>query len=366
MRHDLLGGRGRRHRGSCGMQLERQPSGQQRDVRPGTALDAGVCYVPACAPPAGRRRRHRRDGPRWRADAAIAADVRGRHVRRAGVELCAPSQWDPATGREVPQPRSSATTCMFATYCRRRELQRPHEDLAARATSLVLDGLTANGSYSVVVRAVNEANVEEKNTVEKTGKAQADSEGAHVTGAKAGGGSAGRIGDALVGRGRGRSHAPRRASDTSSTWRRPPRKRTSARPISSPARATKSFSVKGLSRPGFALFLRRSRDSTRQGTSRRTPTEVTAKAGRRHDRAGLRRVHCRGGTRSQLRLTSHGPQLGRYDAARGARLRRVCVEDGGGQDFASPNGTFTGVNIGVVTGHHAEHDVHTSFAVPVT
>lgn len=110
----------------------------------------------------------------------------------AGVTSVSPASdtsllvtWDAATDAET-SPANLKYNVYLATSAGAENFKAPTITTPPGATSaLVSSGLDAGSDYYVVVRAVNEANVEDANTVEKKGKTQADTAAPTFAGAKA-------------------------------------------------------------------------------------------------------------------------------------------------------------------------------------
>ena len=149
---------------------------------PGTSLDAGVCYanattVDASLPPATDA------GPTDDATTTVDSGPTKPAATAptfAGITSLAPSSatglqvtWAPATDA-VTAPEKIVYNIYVATSAGAENFSAPTATAPPGSTSFVLNGLSANATYAVVVRAVNEAKLEDKNVIEKSAKAQAD------------------------------------------------------------------------------------------------------------------------------------------------------------------------------------------------
>ena len=166
-------------------------SGNNVTCGPGTSLDAGVCYAAAApiattaptstTPPATDAGAPPDSGPVK--PVATAPTF-------AGITSLAPSSttglqvtWSPATDA-VTAPEKIVYNIYVATAAGAENFSAPTATAPPGSTSFVLNGLSANGTYAVVVRAVNEAKLEDKNTAEKSAKAQADAHAPTFNGLK--------------------------------------------------------------------------------------------------------------------------------------------------------------------------------------
>jgi hypothetical protein len=154
---------------------------------PGTSLDAGVCYANGSAPPAATGSNN--DAGEVPASGSVTPTATAPTF--AGITSVAPASatglqvtWSAATDAVTPAERIKYNIYL-ATSAGAENFSAPTATAPPGATSYVLNGLTTDTTYAVVVRAVNEAKLEDKNTAEKSGKAQADSHSPTFNGLKA-------------------------------------------------------------------------------------------------------------------------------------------------------------------------------------
>jgi hypothetical protein len=119
------------------------------------------------------------------ADAGPAAPVFAGVTSVAPVGLTALQvTWSPASDGATPASRI-AYHVYVATSAGAQNFAAPTATTPPGATSLLLDTLTANQAYFVVVRAVNEANLEDTNVVEQSATTQVDAVAPTFAGASA-------------------------------------------------------------------------------------------------------------------------------------------------------------------------------------
>jgi chitodextrinase len=153
-------------------------SGSGNDVvcGPGTVLDASTCFAQHEGDGGG-------DAQKSEDGAAIDGAVEGGKPAGptfAGVTSVAPAAatalqmtWAPA--EDTITPSSMITYDVYlATAAGKENFSAPTTTTPPGATSIVIDSLQANTQYFVVVRAVNAAGVEDKNTTEGSGTTQLD------------------------------------------------------------------------------------------------------------------------------------------------------------------------------------------------
>jgi hypothetical protein len=151
---------------------------------PGTTLEAGTCYANEtdASMPVRKREGGAADSGR---EAAVAVGP-----AFAGVTSVAPASltalqitWSPAKDPTTP-PSLITYRVYVATASGKENFAVPQSTTPPGATSVVIDTLQANATYFVVVRAVDAAKVEDKNTSEKSAKTQLDEVAPTFAGAK--------------------------------------------------------------------------------------------------------------------------------------------------------------------------------------
>lgn len=158
--------------GACGS--DETPAGNNVTCGTGTRLEGTVCLSDGAGPggtlPDG--------GPASATDATTAGAAAPQFT---GVTSVAPATttslqitWDAAKDTTTPAEKL-VYNVYVATSAGAQNFSAPTFTTPPGATSVVLSTFTNNTTYFVVVRAVNEAKVEDKNTAEKSGKTEADS-----------------------------------------------------------------------------------------------------------------------------------------------------------------------------------------------
>ncbi len=149
-------------------------SGSGNDVTcgPGTVLDGGTCYA-TDASLSG-------DGRAPAGDGATEEGGKAAAPMFAGVTSVAPAArtalqiaWNPAVDPTTPAALITYDVYV-ATAAGKEKFSSPKVTTPPGATSIVLDALQPNTKYFVVVRATNTAKVEDKNTVEASGRTEID------------------------------------------------------------------------------------------------------------------------------------------------------------------------------------------------
>jgi hypothetical protein len=146
---------------------------------PGTVLDGSTCY-PKIEPDASSE-----GDARIKGDGAAAGDGATEGGKPggptfAGVSSVAPAAttvlqvtWNPAVNASTPTSMFTYDVYL-STAAGNENFTVPKQTTPPGATSIVIDALQANTKYFVVVRAVDAAKIEDKNTVEASAKTELD------------------------------------------------------------------------------------------------------------------------------------------------------------------------------------------------
>lgn len=216
------------------------------------------------------------------------------------------------------------------------------------ATSYVVNGLTTNTEYFVVVRAVNEAKLEDKNANEKSGKPQADANAPAFGGATkaepAAGGSVTVSWDAAqddLTPKEGITYLVYVADATGA--------QNFAIPVAFSEPGAASVTVKGLAKPNSNyFFVVRARDAA--GNVDKNKTELQGKSG--GDTEAPLFAGCGSATVKDASSVTVAWTPAVDDTTPAAKIAYdvFASKTSGGQDFTNPSGTFTGTSLGIVTG----------------
>jgi hypothetical protein len=310
----------------------------------GTTLDAGVCYATAPSTP------YTGDGGAPEGGAQIPATP----PTFAGATAVAPASsssllvtWDPATDTLTPTEKLRYNVYV-ANSAGAQNFAAPTASSPPGATSLQLNGLAAGGTYSVVVRAMNEAKLEEKNSVEKTVKAQDDAKAPTFAGGKAA--APGSSGGALT-----LSWDPGTDDLTPApalTYLVYLSGTQGGENLSAPdyvsAPGAKSITIKGLAKPNATYYaVVRARDAA--GNVDANKAEISGKSG--PDVAPPSFAGCTVATTKDASsvTVAWAPAIDDTTPAAQIGYDVYAAKLPGKQDFTTPTASFTGVALGLVT-----------------
>jgi hypothetical protein len=236
----------------------------------------------------------------------------------------------------------------IATSAGAQNFSTPTATAPPGSTSLLLNTVTANTTYYVVVRAVNEAKLEDKNTAEQNAKAQADSTVptfAGATGAEAAPGSSLKVSwtaatDDLT-PGPGMTYLVYLSQSSG------------GQDLSGPSYVSDvgatSIVIKALTKPDTTYYaVVRARDAA--GNLDTNVVEVSGKTGT--DTAAPTFAGCTSATTKDAASVTLSWNAATDDTTPGTEIVYdvFASKTAGGQDFTTPTASFTNATLGVVAG----------------